>query len=244
MNSIFYYLERFAARAQGKGFGAGTSQREFQFASKLLKGIPSLLVDVGANRGVYTEQMRARYPAAEIHAIEPAASNVAALREKFAGDSNVHVAPFALGEATASATLFANSAGSRLASLTKRQLDHFGIDFDYQEAVEVVRFEDYWIERLGSRPIDFVKIDVEGHELNALRGFGRAIEQTQTIQFEFGGCNIDTRTYFRDFWYFFSERGFSIHRIAPYSLQRIKAYRECEEFFSTTNFLATRNNDA
>jgi hypothetical protein len=47
-----------------------------------------------------------------------------------------------------------------------------------------------------------VKMDIEGHELTALKGFGAALDVARVLQFEFGGCNIDSRTYFQDFWYF------------------------------------------
>lgn len=35
------------------------------------------------------------------------------------------------------------------------------------------------------------------------------------VTFEFGGCNIDTRTYFQDYWYFFKTFGFRVFRITP-----------------------------
>ena len=46
--------------------------------------------------------------------------------------------------------------------------------------------------------IDLLKLDVEGHELYLLSA-KKFISKISVIQFEFGGCNIDTRTYFRDF---------------------------------------------
>jgi len=138
--------------------------------------------------------------------------------------------------------LFSDNPGSGMGSLTKRKLDHFNIAFEKSEAVEIIRFEEYWRENLEKRAIDLVKIDIEGHELNALRGFGDAINNTKVIQFEFGGCNIDTRTFFQDFWYFFNERNFAIFRITPFGSQYIDKYRESAEFFSTTNFLAVNMN--
>ncbi len=84
-----------------------------------------------------------------------------------------------------------------MGSLTKRKLDHFNIRFNVQEAVGTIRFEDYWISELDRRRVDIVKIDIEGHELVALRGFGEALSETSVLQFEFGGSNIDTRTFFR-----------------------------------------------
>lgn len=53
---------------------------------------------------------------------------------------------------------------------------------------------------------------VEGHELDVLAGAEEALKSVQLVQFEFGGCNIDTRTYFQDFFYFFQQHGFAIHR--------------------------------
>ena len=50
-----------------------------------------------------------------------------------------------------------------------------------------------------------MKIDVEGHELDVLKGFGELIKKVRLIQFEFGGTNIDSKTYLRDFWEFFFE---------------------------------------
>jgi hypothetical protein len=101
-----------------------------------------------------------------------------------------------------------------------------------------MRFDEYWETHLNKGLIDIVKIDVEGHELSVLKGFGQAILHTKIIQFEFGGCNIDTRTYFQDFWYFFKERNFSLYIITPLGLSKIEKYIESLEFFSTTNYFA------
>ena len=84
---------------------------------------------------------------------------------------------------------------------------------------------------------------MEGHELDVLNGFGDLIYKTKLIQFEFGGCNIDTRTYFQDFWYFFNEKAFMIYRISPRGLIPIKDYNESDEyFFGSTNFIALNQN--
>ena len=104
--------------------------------------------------------------------------------------------------------LYYDYSGSGLASLTKRRLDHFGIEMSNKEEVSIIRFDHYWSK--NDLIIDYVKIDVEGHELDVLKGFGKIINKVKLIQFEFGGCNIDTRTYFQDFWYFFSERKFKL----------------------------------
>lgn len=233
-------IERAAALAQGKGYGTATVRQEIRLLGRLTAASPSLIIDVGANKGVYTAELRRRYPLAEIHAFEPSATNVAHLRSRFDGDARVTIVPAALSDGTGQLTLYSNSAGSGLASLTRRRLDHFGKKFDLEEKVDAMRFEDYWTSSLAKRELDFVKVDVEGHELGALKGFGAALDTVKVLQFEFGGCNIDTRTYFQDFWYFLKERGFALFRISPFGLERIAEYSEQDEFFSTSNYFAAR----
>ena len=83
-------------------------------------------------------------------------------------------------------------------------------------------------------------IDIEGHEMDALLGFGTAINHIDLIQFEFGGCNIDTRIFFRDFWYFFKKNEFDLFRISPLGIIPIINYKESDECFAETNFLAQK----
>jgi FkbM family methyltransferase len=234
--------ERVAAYAQGKGYGAGTVRQENKIVHMLIGGSPSLAIDIGGNIGDYTAEIRRRSINAEIHTFEPSKTNVQKLRNRFSGDEKIKILPFAISDCTGPAILFSNEAGSGLGSLTKRRLEHFDIRFDVSESVGTIRFEDYWRNNLDARKLDIVKIDIEGHELLALKGFGRAVFSASVIQFEFGGCNIDTRTYFQDFWYFFKEHGFDLFRVTPLGAESIKKYSESDECFVTTNYIAVNRN--
>ncbi len=235
---LLNFTERAAAYAQGKGYGSTSIGREVDLILSLLPAAPRLAIDVGGNIGEYSAELRRRNPDLEIHTFEPASTNIAKLAERFDQDQRIHIIPCGLSDAASSATLYANEPGSGLGSLTRRNLDHLNVTFDHQEDVRLMRFDTYWAGELGSRPIDIVKIDVEGHEMATLAGFGDALDQTKLVQFEFGGCNIDTRTYFRDFWTFLTGKGFTIFRITPLGAAPVTRYRESDEFFSTTNFVA------
>lgn len=92
-----------------------------------------------------------------------------------------------------------------MGSLSHRDLNHLGIiEFNNEESINVITVEEYW-KKLNGKKIDVVKLNIEGHELSAIREMGALIENVKIFQFEFGGCNIDTRTYFKDFFNFFSE---------------------------------------
>lgn len=241
VSPVFRLIEKVAAYAQGKGYGAGTIKQEVCQVFRQLGTKPKLVVDVGGNVGKYSQELRNRQADLEIHIFEPASVNLQKLRRAFKDDPLIKINPCGISNFSGNATLFANEPGSGLASLTKRRLDHFGINFDFQEDVKLIRFEDYWKSTLSCRPIDIVKLDIEGHELDALNSFGGALAATKVIQFEFGGCNIDTKSNFQDMFYFFKANNFSLSRITPLGLEFIEKYREIDEFFSTTNYLATNN---
>ena len=231
-------VEQLAAYIQGKGFGASTIEHECQMIKQLVTHDPLLVIDIGGNVGDYAAVLRREYPLSEIHVFEPSAINVKKLNVRFSEDNRIKVVPYAVSDTVGSAVLFSNDAGSGLGSLTQRRLDHHNIDFDVKENVELIRFEDYWLQNLNSKILDIVKIDVEGHELSVLKGFGRAIRSSRIIQFEFGGTNIDTRTFFQDFWYFFKEHNFEIFRISPVGLQQMIGYGESDESFQIANYIA------
>jgi FkbM family methyltransferase len=231
-------FERIAAYAQGKGYGATTMKQEVRLLQGLLRTQPKLAMDIGGNVGNYTAELRKRNPSLEIHMFEPSATNIEKLTARFKNDSLVTLVPLALSDKAGSTTLFSNEPGSGLGSLTQRKLEHFNIAFNTKETINTVRFEDYWRTTLQSRQLDMVKIDIEGHELTALKGFGSALDVTKVLQFEFGGCNIDTRTYFQDFWYLFKEQNFDIYRITPFGAEKMTRYKESDEYFATTNYIA------
>ena len=110
---------------------------------------------------------------------------------------------------------------------------------DIKEVI-IRRMDDFCREKAIGH-IHFLKLDVEGHELKALEGAHEmmASDAVDFIQFEFGGCNIDSRTYFQDFYYLLKDK-YRISRIVKDGLCPVNQYKETYENFVTTNYFAER----
>jgi hypothetical protein len=112
------------------------------------------------------------------------------------------------------------------------------------DRIEMVRLQsvDEAMAQHNVATVDLLKIDVEGHELEVLNGAAQALRgnRIRLVQFEFGGCNLDTRTTLQDFFYFFGALDFMIGLIQPAGrVQWLPRYDEFYEQYRTTNFLAT-----
>jgi len=227
-------------RLIGVGYGSSSLSMEVKSVKKLI-GDGNVFIDCGGNIGNYTNEILKVFSNSKVHVFEPSKKNIQILNSKFKDKKNVVINGVGLSNINDESLLYSNESGSGLGSLTKRRLDHFGMEFDFSEKIKLTRLDKYWSENIKSEFIDLLKIDVEGHELNVLEGLGGKIENVRSIQFEFGGCNIDTKTYFQDFWYFFKEHDFTVFRISPIGLIKIKKYKELYESFTTTNFISINN---
>lgn len=140
--------------------------------------------------------------------------------------------------------IFFNNDTSIIASLYKRQLDYFDIDFDKEERIQLTTIDDYCAGN-GIERIDLLKIVVEGSEYRALQGANRMLSEGRIgmIQFGFGGSDIDSRHYFRDFWNLLTPLHYDLYRVMKDGLIRFEKYDEGYECFHYINFLAVYEPD-
>ena len=157
---------------------------------------PYTIFDVGSNQGQFIDLIMKNVAAEDcsIHCFEPCFETFKILEKVSRDYDNIKLNRIGLGKEKGEAFLYYDIPGSGLASMTKRDLHHFGIDFGKSEKVSVSTIDDYCAGSFIDC-IDLLKIDIEGHELDALSGAEGMFSSgsIRIVSFEFGGCNIDSR---------------------------------------------------
>lgn len=154
--------------------------RERSFYASFLKPCP-LIFDIGANDGHKTEAFL--HQARTVVACEPDATNFHTLQVRFRNRRRrVHLEQKALGAAPGRLPMQVHHPGSAFNTLNPRfktiteadELQRWNekIAFGGSTEVEVTTL-DALIDRYGQP--SFIKIDVEGYELEVLRGLGRPV---------------------------------------------------------------------
>src|SRR5205085_2666321 len=131
-----------------------------------------VLFDVGANLGVYTGILLKIFgSSAQIWAFEPAAETFRMLEANMDGVDNVQLVRIGLSDREGSGSLYAPGPGSKLSSLhaIESRLDRLGLPVRLEEKVALTTIDSFCKANAIDR-IDFLKLDVEGHELSVLHG--------------------------------------------------------------------------
>ncbi|MEI8291588.1 MAG: FkbM family methyltransferase [Verrucomicrobiota bacterium] len=224
----------------GKGSGTGWDLREEVRGAVLRIRRPRPVVfDVGANVGSWTQNLLQLVPGAKVYMFDPSPGCQAAIREK--NLPGVAIIPCALGETPGEMLYYTSSPTDGSASLHPRRDTPFET-FNYRQMIVPVRTLDEIIETEKIDFVDFMKMDIEGHELFALKGARRALAagKIRALSFEFGCGNVNSRTFFRDFWDLLGAADFAIYRITPGGKNILVAdyYEDAEYFRGATNYIA------
>ena len=170
------------------------------------------IIDGGANVGLMTELFLRQYRSPVIHAFEPIPELVDVLNKKFSGTGNVTVHGVAIGaEARPVSFNVLNYLGSSsVFNPSGINKGYHGEMMDIKQVVEVpqVRLEEVM---RGSREVDLLKLDLQGYELEALKGCGSLLERIRIITTEIEFVSLyDGQPLFGDIDVFLRAHGFRL----------------------------------
>ena len=215
---------------------------EFHLMQRILPKC-NIVFDVGAHVGKWTELALEIKPALNIHCFEPSQVTYKKLLGK-GFPTQVMCNNVGLSSSVEKRILHVFEDGSTINSLYKRHgLEDLGLETQCCE--EKIRLEtlDAYCERHRINKIDYLKVDVEGHELEVFKGASQMLKKGQicVIQFEYGGANIDSRVLLKDLFDLFQGYGYTLHKIYPKELRQKKRYDQQLENFQYQNWVAIKS---
>jgi FkbM family methyltransferase len=205
-----------------------------------------VIFDIGANIGEYTSMLQKKSKdisdmTINLHLFEPTKSCFDIIDSKFKDNFNIKLNNFGASNSDGTAIIYYDKEQSGLASLYQRNLESYNLELNQKEEIQLKRLDNY-IKGNNIEHIDFIKIDIEGHELKAFEGFGDYLngDFIDYIQFEYGGANLDSHTSLMEIYKFLTERNFQIAKVLKNGLEA-REYKPFMDNFQYSNYVAISN---
>lgn len=169
-----------------------------------------LIVDGGAHKGAVASAFRHMFPDARVHAFEPNPLLAEELRRGFAADGAVTVHELALGAEGGDIEfrILRNALSSSALAPTRLMASYHGERAEVERTVQVRQVR---LDEVLDEAIDILKLDLQGYELNALRGCGELLGRTALILTEVEFVPLyEGQPLFGDIDVFLRSKGFSL----------------------------------
>jgi FkbM family methyltransferase len=232
------YAKRYVDHCEGNNNPDIKTNGELRFLRTTIAQC-KVVFDVGANVGEWANLVLQINPAVQLHCFEPSKSTFAKLAVQHF-PANIVINNFGLSSTSRQAKLFVFGEGNGMNSLHRRQgLEYLGLaPQEREETIELQTLDEY-CSKHDVVKIDYLKLDVEGHELEVLRGAENALNDGRIgmAQFEYGGCNIDSRVLLKDIFDFVQSLPYVVCKILPESIQQLSGYSQALETFQYSNWL-------
>lgn len=230
---LYRFVQRFVYDHKGQNNCDIETNGELDFLRRHLQAC-KVVFDVGANVGEWTQIVLENNSHAEVHCFEPSMDTFKALlANKFI--SKVRCNNIGLGSAREEKKFYVFGNESTVNSVYLRD----GM-VPLREYVIKIDTIDNYCAKNGVRRVDFLKIDVEGNELEVLKGAQKMLQEgrIKIVQFEYGGTYIDSRTFLLDVFNYFSDLNYRIYKIYPGYIQLVDMYNTQLEDFQYANYVA------
>jgi FkbM family methyltransferase len=239
---IYRWCKRYVDRYNGENNGQIETNGELRFIQRNLPQCRTVF-DVGANVGNWAALALKINPGLDLHCFEPSHVTYQQLISNHF-PRNVRCNNFGISSVRGEGQLFVFEDAAGINSLYQRHgLQSFGLSTPQRQETIRLNTIDNYSDDLRIETIDFLKVDVEGHEMEVFIGARRMLESgcIRIIQFEYGGCNIDAGVLLKDFFRFFEPLDYSFFKIYPKELRPVATYDQRLENFQYQNWALIHN---
>ncbi|MBT5304970.1 MAG: FkbM family methyltransferase [Candidatus Scalindua sp.] len=170
------------------------------------------VIDGGAYRGDFSMDITDSFPSVKVYAFEPQKDSFQLLLKNTSKRKSIKPINFALGENSGEATLYKNIS-AMTNSLSQSSSDALKYFEGYnnpvgQEQVDVIALSDF-LNKEGVKEVDVLKLDLQGHELSAIRGLKKQLDCVKSIYIEVEFVSLyEGASLFSEVEIFLREHGF------------------------------------
>jgi len=187
-------------------------------------------VDGGAYHGSATKRLLELFLGISVHAFEPQEETRQLLEQTFAGSKQVKVYCQALSDTTGTSHLHVNAQPYTSSLLASN--DPATITPRLVREISVTTLDD-WAASKNVSSVDFIKLDLQGHELAALKGAKRLLEKG--VRVVLAEVNFRSRyngsCMFHDVSGYLSSLGFRLYRLYEIIPDPDGAWRQADALF-------------
>jgi 2-O-methyltransferase len=185
-----------------------------KFHLKKLLPVNACIVDCGAHIGADSVELAKTFPNCTIHAFEPVPELYKILQYNVRRYKNIFCYPLALSSQNGIAEMYVSSGDSDASSSLNRPAahlqDHVGVKFDNIIKVNTMTL-DSWALLHGIKAIDFLWLDMQGHEKEMLDAAPEMMATVKAIHTEVSTKNsYEGVTLYEDYKRWIQERGFRL----------------------------------
>ena len=237
-NALVSLCQRVVDRSSGSNNGDMKTNGELTLLRHVAPQARTIF-DVGTNIGEWAATALEINPGVNLHCFEPDPTTFANLKKR-SFPSNVRLNQIGLSDQPGEAELFTYG---ELHFMNSIYLRTTGVGAHERRKIELSTV-DLYCETEGIDQIDFLKIDVEGHELSVMRGAERMLRTGRIgiTQFEYGGTYMDSRTFLKDVFDYISQlgNGYEFYKLFPDGLRHAPKYVLRFDDFQYSNWAFTR----
>lgn len=147
----------------------------------------NVILEAGGHNGKDTLRMRGLWPDADIHVFEPEPELYTQLKTAASPFPKIHTYQLALSNQSGNVTFHKSSGRSDASGSLLKPKDHLlahpDVFFDEQFEVTAIKLDE-WAAQNNVKAIDFMWLDMQGHELNMLKGSPGILAKTTAVYTE------------------------------------------------------------